>query len=264
MGFNLEPGVPRIAALHALSQFALHELGCLHFEMMDRQLSSGDLEGSEVHSRSYNGFEIDLALSEDELFTRMDPSCRQCIRKAIRSGVKIEEVTDSDFATDYYGQLQDVFAKQRLTPTYDIGRVRTLIRHLQPTGNLLLLRARDSEGRAIATGIFPAMHERAYFWGAASWRPFQILRPNELLLWHAMLYWKQRGVRFFDMGGGGEYKRKYGGHEISVAWLHHSRNSVLPIMRQTAAAFVRTRQRLGIYWSAGSRQSASPLRLKNS
>ncbi len=54
-----------------------------------------------------------------------------------------------------------------------------------------------------------------YFWGGASWRHSQSLRPNEALQWEAMKIGKRKGIRIYDMGGGGEYKRKYGGKEIA-------------------------------------------------
>ena len=92
-------------------------------------------------------------------------SCRYSIRKAERLGVVIEEARDDAFADEYYAQLVEVFANQGLTPTYGVARVRLLIKHLLPSGCLLLLRARDSEGRCIATGIFPGMNQMSLLLG---------------------------------------------------------------------------------------------------
>jgi CelD/BcsL family acetyltransferase involved in cellulose biosynthesis len=244
MGFNLEPGVSRHEALSALRAFAFRELRCIHFEVMDRALEAASEDQlSEFGLRKYNGFEIDLTHTEWELFASLAPACRRCIRKAGRCGVTVEQATDGNFATDYYSQLVDVFAKQKLTPTYSVDRVRCLLRHLLPTGSLLLLRARDPDGQVIATGIFPAMHGRAYFWGGASWREFQHLRPNELLMWSAMLHWQAHKMRCFDMGGAGDYKRKYGGREICVPWLRVSRYPILSLLRNGAALAIKARQR---------------------
>jgi Acetyltransferase (GNAT) domain len=182
----------------------------------------------------HSGFEVDLLASEPEMFARMTSACRRCIRKAQKLGVVIEPSSDSGFVDDYYAQLRDVFAKQGVFPTYPIDRVRLLHRHLHPTGNLLLLRARDAQGQCIATGIFPAWNRTMYFWGGASWREHQSNRPNELLMWHAMLYWKSRGIHRFDMGGSGEYKRKYGGNEIGVPWLRKSRYGWISTARKQA------------------------------
>jgi CelD/BcsL family acetyltransferase involved in cellulose biosynthesis len=88
------------------------------------------------------------------------------------------------------------------------------------------------------------MHDRMYFWGGASLREYQILRPNELLQYQAMTYWKARGIGLYDMGGSGEYKRKYGGYEIAVPWVRKSKYAFLGRLRDTAAQLQRTRQRV--------------------
>lgn len=244
MGFNLEPSISRAAALVALEKFAFRELKCVHFELMDRHFSISDVEQIGYTSRILHSFEIDLRKNEEELLAAMKPECRRCIRKAEKEGVQVEEVRDESFADDYYSQMQDVFAKQGLVPTYSKERIQALIRYLLPTGNLLLVRARNSEGKCIATGIFPAMNDTMYFWGGASWRSDQILRPNEAIQWFAIHYWKERGMTKYDMGGGGEYKRKYGGHEIAVPWVRKSKYSLLERLRNSVKAAHTFRQRL--------------------
>ena len=234
MGFTLSHGVDRRRAVQALIDFAFQELGCVHLEMMDRNLTVSDLDGLGVQHRAYRGFEIDLTRDEDELFSSMTSACRRCIRKAEKEGVLVEEAHDLKFADEYYAQLQDVFAKQSLVPTYGIERVRQLITHVHPTGHLLLLRARDRRGRCIATGIFPYMNGVMYFWGGASWRHHQLLRPNEAIHWHAMKIGKGKGLRTYDMGGGGEYKRKYGGNEIEVPWFRKSKYPWIRYLRDMA------------------------------
>jgi CelD/BcsL family acetyltransferase involved in cellulose biosynthesis len=244
MGFNLLPGVCRRAAMAALIEFAFGELRCVHLELMDRHLTVENAACLGLDYYPLQGFEIDLAQSEDQLFSAMTGACRRCIRKAEREGVVIEEADDAGFVDDYYAQLQDVFAKQGLVPTYPKERVQALIDCLAPTGRLLLLRARAPDGRCIATGIFPAMNDTMLFWGGASWRADQHRRPNELIQWHAIRYWKARGIQHYDMGGGGEYKRKYGGQEICIPWLRRSRYQAVAHFRDTARRLARTSQRL--------------------
>jgi len=242
LGFNLRAGVSRRAAVEAMLPFAFGRLGCMHIELRDRHLDLDDVEGMGFAHSPKTIFEVDLRRSEDELFARMTSACRRCIRKAEKVGVTIEEADDFAFATDYYTQLQDVFLKQSLVPTYDVARVEELIRHLQPTGRLLLLRARSSTGECIATGIFPAMNKTMYFWGGASFREHQLLRPNELLMWYAMKYWKSRGIEWCDLGGGADYKRKYGTIEVPVPFLRISRLAALSGARDLAKKAMKLRQ----------------------
>jgi len=234
MGFNLLPDVPRREALAALEAFALRELRCTHIEIMDHNLSLEDGQSLGFSARALTGYRSDLTPSEDVIFAGMTSACRRCIRKSEKSGVTIEEASDEDFAEEYYDQLTDVFGKQGLVPTYDLARVHQLIKHLRPTGRLLLLRARNAEGRCIATGIYPAMNRLSYFWGNASYQKDQGVRPNEAIHWYAMRYWKSRGMRWHDWGGGGEYKQKYGGTPIAVPWFFKSKNQIFLNARRAA------------------------------
>lgn len=235
LGFNLREGIDRRDALAALPRFAWRELGCVHAEIKDRRITEADYEANRFRHSPFFTFEIDLTPSEEELFAAMSSSCRRAIRKSVKEGVIVEEAEGEDFADEYHAQLVDVFAKQDLKPPYDAERVRELIRCVHPGGDLLLLRALSAEGERIATGIFPARNETAWFWGGASWRSHQILRPNEALFWHAMRHWKERGIRVLDTGGGGEYKRKYGVREVTVPMGRRARLPGLVRARDLAA-----------------------------
>ena len=234
MGFNLEPGVDRAAALDALAPFAFGELGCAYVEVRDRQLARGDVDGRGWEIGPDPTFLIDLTPTEEELLARMSPSRRRNVRYAARQGVTVEEADDPDFADEYFEHLQDVFAKQALVPTYGVERVRELIRHLHPTGRLLLLRARDGEGRSIATAIVPAFNGTAYMWGGASLREHQRVKPNEALAWYAMTYWKRRGMSEIDLGGGADYKRSYGVVEVDFPRVRRARSVVIGELRHAA------------------------------
>jgi Acetyltransferase (GNAT) domain len=244
MGFALAPGVPRWMALAALERFAFRELGCLHFEIVDRYLTVEDGKRVGLPYSMTTSYETDLRESEEELFNRMKSACRRCIRKAAREGVVIEEARDDAFAGEYYEQLKEVFLRQRLVPTYDLERVRKLIEHLGPTGRLLLLRARDPDGRCIATGIYPAINRIAHFWGNASLMTGRHLRPNEAVHWYAIRYWRRRGVAFFDWGGAGRYKEKYGCYPIALPRFYKSRIPELGYLRNHAERLISSRQRV--------------------
>lgn len=253
MGVNLQPGISKRAALDAVKRFAFGELRCSHLEFMDRKFAADEITDCGLRSTLLNGYEVDLTPAEEDIFERFKPSCRQAIRKAIRLGVTVEEADDVAFADQYYAQLQEVFARQHLVPTYDRARVQELIRHIQPTGNLLLLRAKGPEGRVIASGIFLLISPTTiYFWGGASWWAYQSLRPNDLLMWSAMRIGKARGMKIMDLGGAGDYKKKFGGDPISVPWARISSQPFIGLLRETARTFFNLRQRIS-YRTASAR-----------
>lgn len=243
MGFNLVPGASRKAALAAIEDAAWGWLNCLHMEVSDPFFSFDDGNDLGFTCEAYASYRTDLTQTEDKLFANMDSACRRCIRKAEKSGVTIEEAHDAAFADEYYEQLEDVFAKQGLVPTYPVGRVRALIKNLDPTGRLLLVRARDREGKCIATGIFPGFNKIAEFWGNASLRTSQSLRPNEAIHWYAMRFWKARGVEIYDWGGEGKYKEKYGCVAHGVPWFCKSRLALVSRLRSQARKMFERKQR---------------------
>jgi hypothetical protein len=255
MGFNLVPGASRKAALAALEQTAWDTLKCLHMEVSDPFFSVEDGQDNGFAAEAYISYRSDLTETEDKIFSKMDSACRRCVRKAEKSGVTIEEAHDLAFADEYYEQLQDVFAKQGLVPTYSVERVRALIRNLEPVGRVLLVRARDSEGKCIASGIFPGYNKIAEFWGNASFRSSQNLRPNEAIHWYVMRYWKNRGVEIYDWGGEGTYKEKYGCVPHRVLWFTKSRFGLISTLRgQARTIFAKKQQFQG--WLQSRRKSS--------
>ena len=243
VGFNLLPRFPRAKALAGLVDFAFSDLACVHVEVMDRLSAPEDGIDFGFDYSKFCTYELDLTKDEDQLFAEMDGSCRTSVRKAAKCGVTIEEAHDIAFADEYYAQLQDVFARQRLIPTYPKARVRALLEHLLPTGNLLLLRARDSQGKCIATAIFAAWNNMSYYWGGASWHSSHKLRPNEPLQWYAMRYWKERGITHYDLGGGGRYKEKYGCTPIYLPWFRKSKYPLLSTCRDNMKKVTKMVQR---------------------
>jgi hypothetical protein len=252
VGFNLKPGYSRAEALAAAEDMAWNELKCLHMEVSDPYFSVEDGERLGFACDFYKSYRTDLTQSEEQLFNNLDSACRRCVRKAEKSGVMIEEAHDPGFADEYYEQLKDVFGKQGLVPTYGVERVRALVKHLEPTGRILLVRARDAQGKCIATGIFPGFNKITEFWGNASFRSSQILRPNEAIQWYVMRYWKRRGVEVYDWGGEGTYKEKYGCKPHQVPWFTKSRYQLVAKLRNEAKnMFVRKQRFLG--WLQGDR-----------
>ena len=253
IGFNLVPGASRAAALAAVEDVAWNILKCLHMEVSDPNFTIEDGKSLGFTCESFSSYRSDLRMSENELFGRMNSACRRCIRKAEKVGITIEEAHEFAFADEYYEQLVDVFAKQKLVPTYTVDRVRALIKHMEPTGRILLLRARDPEGKCIASGIFPGFNKIAEFWGNASFRSSQILRPNELMHWYAMRYWKRRGVEIYDWGGEGKYKEKYGCVPYRVPWFTKSRWELISKLRDQAKKMFERKQRF-LGWLQGERK----------
>jgi hypothetical protein len=265
MGMRLRDGVSRQAAVKALERFAFRELHCMHVEFADRQFGPDDLDGMDYRTHTSVSYLVDLKPDEDEIYQRFSgKSCRYSIRKATKEGVVVEQACDEAFAEEYYAQLKDVFAKQNLVPTYGPQRVHQLIRHLLPTGRLLLLRAKSSDGTCIGTGIFLGYKKIAYFWGNASWRQYQHFCPNEVMHWHAIRYWKRQGMETYDLCGGSDYKRKYGGVEVQRLVFGKSKYRWMGEARSLAYRLFKLRQSVLGYGKRSSFKEKMPARIEGS
>ncbi|MGZ7090776.1 MAG: GNAT family N-acetyltransferase [Candidatus Angelobacter sp.] len=256
MGFNLMPEVPRWLAFEALERFAFRDLGCQHFEVADRYGTAEDGKRAGLEQRFFNTYRTDLTKTEQNLFDELDPMYRRCIRKAERCKVVIEEaIGDDAFAVEFYEHVKDVFRSKRQPPMYPGDWVTKFIHYLGPTDHLALFRARDADGRCIATCISHGMNGFAQLWGTASLRKYQHLRPNQAMHWHALRYWRNRGAQCFDWGGDGEYKKRYATQKITVHRFCKSSIPFLSKLRDYArVAFIQQRLVKGWWEQSAARK----------
>jgi hypothetical protein len=228
MGFNLLSGAFYREILQAFPEFVFNDLGCHYLEVIDPNLRSVDCIGLPYQVDSLPWFAVDLTPSEEELFANMKSTGRTAIRKSIKSGVAIEQACETGFAEEYYAQYTDVLKKRSLAPTYSLETVRNMINRMQSTGNLLLLRASNSESVGLATCIFLSNNKRGVYWGAASWREHQSVRPNEPLAWYGMKALKARGIMEVHFGGEcDQFKEKLGTYKVKIFRIKKSRNVIL-------------------------------------
>lgn len=247
MGFDLPAGCDPSDVLSALGDFAFDDLRCVHLEVADRQLLDDAVAPAGWVVGWLRGYELALA-DDDALLAGMTKGGRRDVRRSLRNGIvtaEVDPLAPGSFAADYYAQVTEAFAKRDRRPTYPQARVDALIRHLGPTGRLLLLEARTPDGELAATGIFPGMAGgTAEYWMGASWQRHQHLLPNEALMWHALRAWRDRGAVRMNFGGGGSYKAKYGGSPHALPWLRTSRFGAVEHARTVAADIYRRSRRL--------------------
>jgi CelD/BcsL family acetyltransferase involved in cellulose biosynthesis len=253
MGFLLEPGADRRAAAEALIGFAFRDLGCLHVELADRSLTAEQMTGSRYRVETGRTFVVDLRPTEEAILQGMHKNAKRQIARAIRLGLRSEIASDEAFADEFHGYLRAAFARQGLVPTYDVDRVRTLIRHVLPSGQLLLLRILDPDGATIATAIALAGRRTAVLWGIGYDRENERFHPIELLWWETMRHCRARGSARFDLGGGGDYKSKYGGPETLALHFSCSRYGGLRYGRDAVRRLVDARMII-----AGRRRKSAP------
>jgi len=218
------------------------ELGVHHVEICSPYLSRDLMRQKGYGAMDSCTYVVPLFKDEDTMWANLFSKCRQNIRAGIRNRLRVETCDDPSFVDEYYAELVEVFARQKLVPSYSVERVRSLFKALHP-GNILALRVMNGK-RVIATGIFPYDERCAYMFGAASWRSFQRLYPNELLYWTAMVLLAKRGVPTLDMCGDGNFKPKFGASMVPVHKYFKSYSFAARWGREAYRAAFRAKQSL--------------------
>ena len=230
MGFDLKCADEKLAVLRELKDYLFREYRCLYMEITDRDIKMEEAQ-KEYRVKIADTLELRIDRTDEELFSVFKTDCRNFIRQFERRGAVLEIAEPVDeFAEEYYSELIDVFAKQNLVPTYSLDKVKSLLKSLRDSGEVLCLRVRDPEGKIIASSIYP-------FWGGASLRPYQKYRPNEYMIWKAIQYWRERGVEVFDMVGVRDYKKKFGSHYEEYPCIIITRYKGLILLRDMAEKF---------------------------
>lgn len=236
MGFDLaDASVNKLDLIPCVSDYLFRVKKAHLIEIVDRDITVDAAREWGYRTAVSDTLELRIDRTDEELFKVFKMDCRNFIRQFERRGAVLEIAeADDTFARQYYAQLQDVFAKQGLVPTYSLEKVKCLLRHLRQAGNVLCLRVNDPEGNCIATSIFPGYNGKFFFWGGASYRSGQHYRPNEYMLWTAIRYWRDKGFTMFDMVGVRDYKRKFGSYEVQYAHISLARSNVIFWLRNMA------------------------------
>ena len=235
MGIDTEYIDEKCDIINELIPFLYEKTNCGFIQIIDRDITVKKATEYGFNSESIGTLELNIDLDNDALFKQMKTDCRNFIRQFERRGARIEFAKPNDaFAEDYYKQLEDVFAKQGLVPTYSKDKVKKLLKNLADSEQVLCLRVISPDERCIATSIFLGYGNKSYFWGGASYRPDQHYRPNEYMIWTAMQYWREKGCKIFDMVGIRDYKRKFGSHDVQYASLIFTKYKLLLTARNFA------------------------------
>lgn len=235
MGLEVEDEKLKPYIIKELLPYLFDKHGVLYCEIADRYITKNELVTHGFKFNEHETLELRIDKTDQELWKVFKTDCRNFIRQFDRRGAVLEEVEPSDeFAEEYYNELIDVFAKQNMKPTYSCEKVKTLLRNMKGTGNVLCLRVRTPENKPAATSIFFCDKKKFYFWGGASYREHQHYRPNEAMIWHAIQYFRDRGIATFDMVGNRPYKKKFGSEVVTYYTMQFARFKILFKLREIA------------------------------
>jgi hypothetical protein len=177
--------------------------------------------------REYAMHDLNLHGSEEDIFRGLEKSNQRNIRKALRSGIKIRVDPSWDSLKSFY-RLNCQTRKRQGIPPQPFRFFRNVFEHILQKDLGTIISARH-EGRTIAASLFFHFGTKAvYKYGASDLR-FWATRPNNLILWEAIRFYRSAGCRVLNLGrtapqhsGLLRFKRSWGAHESTVRYYRYN------------------------------------------
>ena len=162
-------------------------------------------------------FVLDITKSEEELMKSFHSKTRYNIRVAEKHNVKVAEQTSENAFKEYLKLTEETTTRQKFfahTPSYHSKMWETLKTNsinykLQATNSLnahLLTAVYNStetnnKDVTLASWILFVFHDYLYYPYGASSTKFRNVMASNLIMWEAIKFGKEKGLKYFDMWG---------------------------------------------------------------
>jgi hypothetical protein len=185
-----------------------------------------DFVGGVAPSETYFTHDLDLELTESEIFSRLKESNRRNIRKAGKDGLTIRFDDSSDSLSTFY-RLHCRTRKQHGLPPQPFSFFQSIRDHVFSKGLGIIVSVLLS-GKVVASSIFFHFGTNAVFKYGASDTRFLSHRPNNLVMWEAIKWYRGRGARSLSLGrteadnhGLRRFKQSWGASESALNYYRY-------------------------------------------
>ncbi len=167
--------------------------------------------------------EIDLTSSPARLWSSLKDANRRNIKKAVREGLKIK-FEDSLSALNQFYRFQIITRKRHGLPPQPFKFFKSIYENMI-LQNLGVIVSAYYSGKTVASAIFFGFNKKAIFKFGASDPKYHHLRPNNLIMWEAINWHRERGFQLLNLGrteqknqGLLNYKRLWGAKEMELKY----------------------------------------------
>jgi lipid II:glycine glycyltransferase (peptidoglycan interpeptide bridge formation enzyme) len=167
----------------------LFEAAFARFER--KQLTSND---------AYRTFVLDVARPLDELRKKLDPKWRNKLTQAEKKGLKIIAGSDPGMYRTFCGTYYEMRKRKTFDTTVDVEEFARIQIDLPESHRMQVLIC-EQEQKPIAAIVCSALGDSAIYLLGATTDSGLNSRGAYLLQWTAIQWLKDRGVRWYDLGG---------------------------------------------------------------
>jgi lipid II:glycine glycyltransferase (peptidoglycan interpeptide bridge formation enzyme) len=199
---------------------------------------------------NYRTIVVDLRPAAEVMRKRLDQKWRNQLNRAEKNGVMLETSDSPQAYREFLNLFAAMLERKQFDTTVDVNEFGRIQEHLTGSARMQIFLAR-SEGQVIGALVCSLLGDTAiYLLGATNERARE-LKAAYFLQWQAMLWLKEHGAQYYDLGGidpvanpgGYHFKSGFGGTEaVQLAAHAHSGNLLSSGVTALAAWRRRPRQ----------------------
>ncbi len=183
-------------------------------------------------------FILDIDRSLDDVKKGFSKTYRNYINYFEKHDGVIKEDYSNEFLEIHNAQLRDVFKRDNINSPNIISKYQLMIDNCQSRGMLYFLKAGRPSKQNISSSIFLYYGKMAFFLSNASYTENLKDRANQSLMWTAIKFFHNKGVKKIDLVGPGEYKKYYGGEPIVFYNIIDGNKLLIAFMRMLKRAYL--------------------------
>ena len=159
-------------------------------------------EGFSTHTiaRTKRSLLIDLSPTVEELRKQLDKKWRNCLSKAERSGLVIDEGTDNARFDEFVSLYARLLERKQFEPSADIQKHRRVQQSLPDATKMRVVLARQ-EGVPCAGALISPIGETAVYLFGATDESGMRTNAAYFVQWHVVNSLRAQGFKFYDLNG---------------------------------------------------------------
>ena len=196
---------------------------------------------------------ISLSRDESALFSQLAPSNRRNIKRATHKALSVDIGESWDDVISFC-RLNNLTRKRHGLPPQPSRFFEKLFEHVISPGHGMVISARYRK-KVIASSIYFHFGKRAVFKYGASELSYLNLRPNNLIMWEAIKWYRDREFEILSLGrteldnpGLIRYKRAWGAEERLIKYFRYDiKKNMFLTQKSGQAAYVKFFSRLPVW-----------------
>jgi len=183
-----------------------------------------------LSSSRFLGHRLDISREDNEIYSAFKDTFKRNIKKAYASGVSVQFSDTKEAVKEFY-RLNCITRKRHGLPSQPYRFFRKVYEHIISKDQGVVALASHA-GKFIAGAVFFHFGEKALYKYGASDMEYRNLRPNNLVMWEAIRWCRERGFKTLSLGrtemenqGLRQFKLALGAEEYTIKYYRYDLKS---------------------------------------